>query len=450
MSGTDNSLPPKWGKEERHMTDAQLPTPKPAGPFSSWEIGLALRYLRARRKDGGIALIAIISYVAITLAVLALITVMSIMAGFRSELLSRMLSFNGHMYVQGQVLVSPERDAALTRLKALPGVVSVTPLTESQSLLRAAGQTTGAMVRGLRAEDLDSMAYVFKSLTPEARAGFGQGDWGGDRVLIGKALADSLGINVGDPVTLYSPDGAGSAFGNLGGLEKTYTVGGVFSSGTADFDRLFVFMPLEQAQLFFGKEGLWDVIEMKVADPDNVAAYLEPVRQAAGPGAVVSDWRDRLAAFWGALKVERVAMSIILGLVVAIAALNIISGIVMLVKNKTRDIAILRTVGASQASMMRVFFVAGAAIGVAGTVSGLVLGLVFCLNIGAIQHFLEALLGVQLFNQEVYMLDAIPALVDPVDVFWVAIWSLFMSCVASLLPSWQAAKLDPVEALRFE
>ncbi|WP_339872762.1 lipoprotein-releasing ABC transporter permease subunit [uncultured Brevundimonas sp.] len=432
------------------MTDAQLPTPKPAGPFSSWEIGLALRYLRARRKDGGIALIAIISYVAITLAVLALITVMSIMAGFRSELLSRMLSFNGHMYVQGQVLVSPERDAALTRLKALPGVVSVTPLTESQSLLRAAGQTTGAMVRGLRAEDLDSMAYVFKSLTPEARAGFGQGDWGGDRVLIGKALADSLGINVGDPVTLYSPDGAGSAFGNLGGLEKTYTVGGVFSSGTADFDRLFVFMPLEQAQLFFGKEGLWDVIEMKVADPDNVAAYLEPVRQAAGPGAVVSDWRDRLAAFWGALKVERVAMSIILGLVVAIAALNIISGIVMLVKNKTRDIAILRTVGASQAAMMRVFFVAGAAIGVAGTVSGLVLGLVFCLNIGAIQHFLEALLGVQLFNQEVYMLDAIPALVDPVDVFWVAIWSLFMSCVASLLPSWQAAKLDPVEALRFE
>lgn len=434
------------------MTDT-IPTarpPRPAGPFSSWEFGLALRYLRARRKDGGIALIAIISYVAITLAVLALITVMSIMAGFRSELLSRMLSFNGHMYVQGQVLVSPDRDAAVARLQAIPGVVSVTPLTESQSLLRAAGQTTGAMVRGVRAEDLDSMAYVYQSLTPEARAGFGQGEWGGDRVLIGKALADSLGIGVGDPVTLYSPDGASSAFGNLGGLEKTYTVGGVFSSGTADFDRLFVFMPLEQAQLFFGKEGLWDVIEMKVADPDNVANYLEPARQAAGPGSIVSDWRDRLAAFWGALKVERVAMSIILGLVVAIAALNIISGIVMLVKNKTRDIAILRTVGASQASMMRVFFLAGAAIGIAGTVSGLVLGLVFCLNIGAIQHFLEGLLHVQLFNQEVYMLDAIPALVDPVDVFWVAIWSLFMSCVASLLPSWQAAKLDPVEALRFE
>ena len=263
--------------------------PRPAGPFSSWEIGLAFRYLRARRKDGGIALIAIISYVAITLAVLALITVMSIMAGFRSELLSRMLSFNGHMYVQGQVLNSPDRDAAVTRLKALPGVVSVTPLIESQSLLRAGGQTTGAVIRGLRPADLDSMSYVYKSLTPEARAAFGQGDWGGNNVLIGKSLADQLGVIPGDPITLYSPSGASSAFGNLGGLEKTYTVGGVFSSGTADFDRAFVFMPLEQAQLFFGKEGIWDVIEMKVADPDNVAAYLDPVRQAAGPGSIVTD-----------------------------------------------------------------------------------------------------------------------------------------------------------------
>jgi len=191
-------------------------------------------------------------------------------------------------------------------------------------------------------------------------------------------------------------------------------------------------------------------VEMKVREPDRVGDLVSAVRQAAGPGAVVSDWRDRLAAFWGALKVERVAMSIILGLVVAIAALNIISGIVMLVKNKTRDVAILRTVGASQMSMLRVFFVAGAAIGVAGTATGLFLGLVFCLNIAAIQHFLEALLGVQLFNADVYMLDAIPALVDPVDVFWVAVWSLFMSCVASLLPSWRAAKMDPVEALRYE
>ena len=434
------------------MTDvpAALKPTKPAGPFSAWEFELALRYLRARRKEGGIALIAIISYVAIALAVMALIIVMSIMAGFRNELLDRMLSFNGHMYVQGQVLVDPDREAAVTRIAAVPGVVSVSPLTENQALVRAAGQTTGAVVRGIRPRDLDSMSYVFDSLTPEARAVFGQGGFGGDNILIGKALAESMGLRVGDPISLYSPSGADSAFGNLGGLEKTYRIGGVFTSGTADFDRAFIFMPLEQAQLFFGKEGVWDVIELKVEEPDRVGELIQPVREASGRSAIVSDWRDRLAAFWGALKVERVAMSIILGLVVAIAALNIISGIVMLVKNKTRDIAILRTVGASQSSMLRIFFIAGAAIGVAGTITGLVLGLVFCLNIGAIQHFLEWVLGVQLFNADVYMLDSIPAEVDAMDVVWVTLWSVFMSCVASLLPSWRAAKMDPVEALRYE
>ncbi len=434
------------------MTDvpAALKPTKPAGPFSAWEFELALRYLRARRKEGGIALIAIISYVAIALAVMALIIVMSIMAGFRNELLDRMLSFNGHMYVQGQVLVDPDREAAVTRIAAVPGVVSVSPLTENQALVRAAGQTTGAVVRGIRPRDLDSMSYVFDSLTPEARAAFGQGAYGGDNILIGKALAESMGLRVGDPISLYSPSGADSAFGNLGGLEKTYRIGGVFTSGTADFDRAFIFMPLEQAQLFFGKEGVWDVIELKVEEPDRVGELIQPVREASGRSAIVSDWRDRLAAFWGALKVERVAMSIILGLVVAIAALNIISGIVMLVKNKTRDIAILRTVGASQSSMLRIFFIAGAAIGVAGTITGLVLGLVFCLNIGTIQHFLEWVLGVQLFNADVYMLDSIPAEVDAMDVVWVTLWSVFMSCVASLLPSWRAAKMDPVEALRYE
>lgn len=432
------------------MTDTALPPVKPAGAFSSWEIGLALRYLRAKRKEGGVALIAIISFVGIMLAVAVLISVMSIMAGFRSELLGRMLSFNGHMYVSGPVLTSPERDAALARIKAVPGVISVSALTENQALVQAGGQTTGAFVRGLRPADLASMSYVSSSLSAEARAGFGKGAYGGNRVLIGQALADQLGLRVGDPITLYSPTGADSAFGNLGGLSKTYFVGGTYSSGTADYDRAFIFMPLEQAQLFFGKEGVWDVIELKVAKPDEVAGYTDAIREAAGRGALVTDWTVRLAAFWGALKVERVAMSIILGLVVAIAAMNIISGIVMLVKNKGRDIAILRTIGASPSSILRIFFMAGAAIGVSGTLAGLVLGLLFCLNIGAIQHTLEFITGVQLFNADVYMLDAIPAKVDPLDVFWVAIWSLFMSGIASLPPSWSASRIDPVEALRYE
>jgi lipoprotein-releasing system permease protein len=431
-------------------TTTVTPPPKPAGPFSAWEIGLALRYLRAKRKEGGVALIAIISFVGIALAVMALIVVLSIMAGFRNELLGRMLSFNGHMYVQGEVLSAANRDAIVDRIRGVEGVVSVTPLTESQAIIRAGGQTTGAYVRGIAPDDLDTMNFVYASLSEQARRSFGQGAYGGDNILIGQALADSLGLRVGDPIEIYSPTGADSAFGNLGGLNKTYRIGGTYSSGTADYDRAFIFMPQEQAQLFFGKEGVWDVIEIKVDEPDRVGDYLTPVREAAGPGGFVIDWRDKLAAFWGALKVERVAMSIILGMVVAIAALNIISGIVMLVKNKTRDIAILRTIGASPSSILRVFFMAGASIGVAGTITGLVLGLLFCLNIGAIQHFLEFVFQTQLFNADVYMLDSIPAEVDPADVFWITVWAFFMSCVASLIPSWNATKIDPVEALRFE
>lgn len=436
------------------MTDttASPPPPgmKPSGPFSAWEISLALRYLRAKRKEGGVALIAIISFVGIMLAVAVLISVMSIMAGFRSELLGRMLSFNGHMYVQGPVLWDTDRDATLKRISDVPGVVSVTPVTESAAMFRASGQMTGGLVRGVRPEDLKHTKFVYESLTPEARAAFGKGDYGGDQILIGKALAEQMGLRIGSPITIYSPTGADSAFGNLGGLEKSYTVGGIFSSGTADYDRAYIFMPMEQAQLFFGKEGLWDILEIKVAEPDKVQSMLTPVSQAAGAGNMVTDWRDRLAAFWGALKVERVAMSIILGMVVAIATMNIISGIVMLVKNKTRDIAILRTVGASQSSILRIFFMSGAAIGIGGTIAGLVLGLLFSLNVGHIQHFIEAITGAQLFNADVYMLDAIPSEVDLWDVTWVAVFSLLMSCLASLPPSWTASRIDPVEALRFE
>ncbi|MCA0369201.1 MAG: lipoprotein-releasing ABC transporter permease subunit [Proteobacteria bacterium] len=421
-----------------------------SGAFSSWEIGLALRYLRAKRKEGGVALIAIISFIGILLAVMALIVVLSIMSGFRTELLGRMLSFNGHMYVQGPVLTSPDRDAALKRIAAVPGVVSASPLNEAQSLVRVGSYTTGAVVRGVRPQDLADTKFVFDSLTPAERESFGKGAYGGDRILIGAALANSLGVRVGDPITLYSPTGADSAFGNLGGLEKTYFVGGLFRSGAADYDRAFMFMPLEQQQLFFGKEGVWDVIEIKVADADKVGAMTDAIRKAAGPGAVVTDWRERQAAFYGALRVERVAMSIILGMVVAIAALNIISGIVMLVKNKTKDIAILRTIGASPSAILRVFFMAGSMIGVAGTVAGLVLGLLFCLNIGSIQHFLEWVFQTKLFNSDVYMLDSIPALVDPVDVIWITVWATFMSCVASLIPSWLATRIDPIEALRYE
>lgn len=422
----------------------------PAGPFSAWELGLALRYLRAKRREGGVALIAIISFVGIMLAVAVLISVMSIMGGFRAELMGRILDFNGHMYVQGEAINGPDRAEVLARIRAVPGVASATPMVENQTAIRARGQVLGAIVRGMTPEDVRAQPFLQESVPAEALAAFGSGAFGGDGVIIGQALADSLGLRPGDPLTIYSLTGGGSALGSLGPVEKTYVVSATFTAGMADYDRAFILMPLEQAQIFFGKDGLIDVIEMKVDDPDRVGELVAPVRQAAGPRAVVTDWRDRSAAFWEALKVERVAMSIILSLVVAIAAMNIISGIVMLVKNKGRDIAILRTIGATPSAILRVFFLAGAAIGIGGTIAGVILGLLFCWNVGSIQAAIEALTGASVFNSEVYLLPRVPALVDPVDVAWVVFWSLLMSCVASLPPSWRASRLDPVEALRYE
>ena len=433
------------------MTDVSARKPiKPAGPFSAWEIGLAIRYLRAKRKEGGVALIAIISFVGIMLAVAVLISVMSIMSGFRAELLGKILDFNGHMYVQGQVLRSPDRDQIVARINALPGVSEAVPLVEAQAPIAARGQVSGVFIRGIRPDDLRNMGLITDSLSDAELAAFGRGDYGGDRVLLGKGLADALGLKAGDPVTIYSITGATSALGNLGPLEKTYTVGGVFTAGMADYDRAFVFMPLEQAQLFFGKEGVWDVVEIKLDDPYRVDDFAPQIAEIAGRNAYITDWRDRSAAFWNALKIERIAMSIILGLVVLIAALNIISGIVMLVKNKGRDIAILRTMGASQSSILRVFFTAGALIGVGGTIAGLILGILFCLNIGSIQAFIEWATGASVFNSEVYILPRVPALIDPVEVIGVAFFAFLASCLATFPPAWRASRIDPVEALRYE
>ena len=294
------------------------------------------------------------------------------------------------------------------------------------------------------------MKFVFESLSPEAREQFGKGEYGGDHILIGKTLAEEAGLREGDPISLYTPTGADSAFGNLGGLEKTYIVGGIYTSGAADYDRAFIFMPLEQAQLFFGKDGVWDIIEMKVAEPDKVESLLTPVQHAAGAGNAVTDWRNRQAAIWGALQVERTAMSIILGMVVAIAAMNIISGLVMLVKNKGRDIAILRTMGAGQGSILRIFFMAGASVGVLGTLAGLVIGSLFCIYIGEIQQFVEWVTGAQVFNSDVYFLTRIPAKIDWREVGIITFWALAMSFLATLPPAWRASRLDPVEALRYE
>ncbi len=420
-----------------------------APPFSLWERALAGRYLRARRRDAGVALISILAFLGITAAVFALIVVMSVMNGFRTELLSRILGFNGHLYVARAPLSDQQRSETVKRLRAVPGVTQVTPMVEAQAMVIGRGQISGAIVRGVSREDVKATKIVSENIKPGSLEGYGEGDYGGDIILLGQRLALSLGVGPGDAVSLISPSGSTSAFG-VSAAQKDYTVGGLFAVGMSEYDQAFAYMPLEQAQLFFGKEGAVDVIEVKLTDPDRAPDMKAEIARAAGPGAVITDWTEKNQSFFNALQIERNVMRLILMFIVVIAAINIISGLIMLVKNKGRDIAILRTMGASRAGILRIFFMSGAAIGVAGTFAGLVLGVLFCLNIAGIQHLVERVTGAEVFNADVYFLTHIPARIEWREVAMITGWSLLVSFLATLPPALRAARLDPVEALRYE
>ncbi len=420
-----------------------------APPFSRWERTLALRYLRAKRKEGGVALIALLSFLGITVAVAALIIVMSVMNGFRTELLSRMLGFNGHIFVTGPAINGPGRDAMISRIRAVPGVVEAIPVVEAQGVAIGPNQVAFTIVRGERAPDVAAQKILADNIKSGALKGFGQGDYGGDLVLVGQKLADNLGVKAGDPISIVSPSGGVTAFGSSP-RRKDYTVGGVFSVGVSEYDQAYIYMPIEQAQLFFGRDQAIDQVEIKVDNPDRIDAYKGEIARAAGDGALVTDWRDRNHAFFNALQVERSTMRLILMIVVVIAALNIISGLVMLVKNKSRDIAILRTMGASQGAVLRVFFMSGALIGAAATVTGFVIGAVFCIYIDQIQAVVEKVTGVSVFASDVYYLSRIPARIDWAETLLTVLFSLLVSFLMTLPPAWQAARLDPVEALRYE
>jgi lipoprotein-releasing system permease protein len=422
----------------------------PAGAFSGWERAIAGRYLRAKRRDGGVALISLISFIGITLAVAVLIIVMSVMNGFRAELLSRILGFNGHVYVAGPLLNDPRRDKTIDAIRAIPGVAQVAPMVEAQALAQGPnGGVSGAIVRGITLSDLKRVKLVSGNIKRGSLEGFGVGDYGGDLVLVGDRLAATLGVQVGDPVTLISPTGDATAFG-ASPQHKTYTVGGIFSVGMSEYDQTFIYMPLPQAQLFFGRDQSVDVIEVMLNDPDQVPRLKPLIAAAAGPGALITDWRDKNQSFFNALQVEHNTMRLILLLIVAIAAANIISGLVMLVKNKGKDIAILRTMGAGRGAILRIFFMAGAAVGVLGTLAGLLVGVLFCTYIEQIQRFVEWVTGADVFNADIYFLAHIPAKIDWSEVGVIAVLALAMSFLATLPPAWRASRLDPVEALRYE
>ena len=411
--------------------------------FSRFEWMMAGRYLRARRQEGFISVIALFSLLGIMLGVGTLIVVMAVMNGFRAELLGRILGLNGHAIVQSLGGLA-DYDAITERVRAVQGVTAAFPIVEGQVLVNTEGAARGALVRGIKSEDLRALTAVSSKLSPNAMDGFDDGE----SVILGARLAQQLGLFPGMTVTLVAPKGEVTPFGSTPRI-KTYRVSGTFEVGMSEYDQTFIFMPLMEAQLFFGFEGTVSGILVMVTNPDQVGLWREPLQQAAGTSSI-ADWQQMNLSLFDALQVERNVMFLILTLIILVAAMNIISGLIMLVKDKGGDIAILRTMGATAGSVMRVFFIAGASIGVVGTVVGVLIGVLFCANIESIRQFLIRITGTNLFDPTIYFLSQMPAEVDTWEVVAVVLMSLSLSFLATLYPSYRAARLDPVEALRYE
>ena len=420
--------------------------PSAAGPFSGFERMVAWRYLRSRRKETVISVIASISFLGIMLGVATLIVVMAVMNGFRAELLTRILGVNGHLIVTPIDLPLEDYEQVADRINGVGGVRYALPLIDGQVLAQGnVGSGTGALVRGIRGADLSKVAMVADNIRFGTLENFDQSDG----VAVGSRMAGNLGLAVGDTITLTSPDGDVTPFGTTARI-KGYTVVAIFEVGMSEYDSAIVYMPLSEAQLYFNMENLAQSIEIYVDNPDAVDALKPKVEEAAQRPILLSDWRQHNQTFFSALQVERNVMFMILTLIVLVAALNIISGLIMLVKDKGHDIAILRTMGATRGAILRIFLMTGAAIGVVGTLAGFVLGVVICLNVEHIRQFFSWISGTILFNPELYFLSQLPARMDAGETFSVILMALVLSFIATLFPAWRAARLDPVEALRYE
>jgi lipoprotein-releasing system permease protein len=406
---------------------------------------IAARYLRPRRREAFISIIAVLSFLGIMLGVATLIVVMAVMNGFRAQLIDKILGLNGHFVVQAMDSELTDFDAVSRRIAQVPGVVSAIPLVEGQALASGAETSSGALVRGVREEDLRRVPGIANNIRLGTIEDFNQSEG----VAIGTRLAAALGLTLGDALTLVSPRGNITPLGVTPRI-KAYPVVAIFEIGMSEYDSSFIFMPFEEAQIYFNQDGKATAIEVYLDDPDAIDAMRPVIEEAAERQILLGDWRQRNSTFFSALEVERNVMFLILLLIVLVAALNIISGLIMLVKDKGRDIAILRTMGATRGAIMRVFFMTGAAIGTTGTLAGFLLGVVICLNVESIRQFLSRLTRTEVFSPELYFLSQLPADMDSGETVSVIVMALTLSFLATIYPAWRAARLDPVEALRNE
>jgi lipoprotein-releasing system permease protein len=414
-------------------------------PFARFEWMIAGRYLRSRRRETFISIIAGFSFIGIMLGVATLIIVMAVMNGFRAQLIDKILGLNGHIIVQAMDTKLTDYAAVADRIAAVPGVVSAVPLVEGQALASSPSQASGVLVRGIRQADLPKVTGIFNNVRLGTFNNFEESHG----VAIGTRLATQLGLTLGENITIVTPRGSVTPLGVTPRV-KAYPIVAIFEIGMAEYDSTFVIMPFADAQAYFNLDDQASAVEVYLQNADSVATVRPAIETAIQRQALITDWRERNVTFFSALEVERNVMFLILTLIVLVAALNIISGMTMLVKDKGHDIAILRAMGATRGSILRVFFITGASIGTLGTLAGFILGVVVNLNIETIRQFLSRVTQTELFSPELYFLSQLPAQMDARETITVIVMALGLSFLATLYPAWRAARLDPVEALRYE